>query len=271
MQKQYQVKISAGIVLYNSDFQEVCGCIDSFFINNGNYIILIDNNSKNNILIKLITHYKYNNKVFYLKLNDNKGFGFGHNAGFQYLKENNILGEFHIILNPDVLISSNCLDILKNYLDNNKNISMVVPKILNKDLTLQPLNKNHPNIFDMLIRRFLPEIITNLSMLKKRYNKYIRMDIGYDKICEVPFASGCFYFIRSDVFERINGFDDKFFLYMEDADLCRRIWKIGKIIYNPNAKIIHIWKRESHKNFKMTILMIKSMIYYFKKHGLCLF
>ncbi|WP_222912631.1 glycosyltransferase family 2 protein [Candidatus Deianiraea vastatrix] len=267
MRRSYQVKISACIVVYNSDFNELCVCIDSFFENGGEYIVLVDSKSSSNIVMKLKNKFYNENRVSVLELSENRGFGYGHNRGFEYLQQNNKIGKFHAIINPDIKMLDGCLANLLDYVAKNDECAICVPKIFNPDLTTQMLNKNNPNVFDMLIRRFLPKFLQNMSYFQNRYNKYIRLDIGYDNICEVPFASGCFYFMRSETFEKLNGFDEDYFLYMEDADLCKRAWNIGKIVFVPSAKVIHIWKRESHKSLKMTWIMIKSMLVYFRKHG----
>lgn len=259
--------VSASIVIYNSDFFEVCSTIDSFLSCDGN-LVIVDNASSIDILEKLKEKYKDIDRISYLYLDQNVGYGSGNNRGFYYLKQYNKLGKYHIIINPDITIFPDCIANLEAYMNRNQDIVLSVPQILNKDGTIQYLNREHPNIFDMFIRRFLPKFLQNLKIIKKRYNNFIRMSYGYGNICEVPSVSGCFMFFRAEIFDKLNGFDEKIFLYMEDSDISRRAWKFGKVMFNPNAKVYHVWKRESHKNWKMTILMIKSMIYYFRKHGI---
>ena len=85
----------------------------------------------------------------------------------------------------------------------------------------------------------------------------------------VEFATGCFLFIRTDVFLHLNGFDPRFFLYQEDSDLSRRILeeKLGSIVYHPEMKVTHRWARENTRTFKGRMRQIRSVIKYFLKWG----
>ncbi len=259
--------ITAVIVIYNANFTEVCEAVDSFIADGGKHIVLADNKSTTNIIQELRGKYAGNSAVSLVANGTNCGFGTGHNRGFAYLKANNLLQKYHVILNPDVKILPGCLGVLEKFMNENPDISIAVPKIFNQDMTVQYLNKEEPNLFDMFIRRFIPNCLQKWSILQNRYNRYIRMSVGYDNICEVPAASGCFMFLSADTFTKLGGFDEKIFLYMEDSDLSKRAWKYGRIMFNPNAKIVHAWKRASHTNWKMTVIFIQSILYYFRKHG----
>lgn len=263
---------SGTIVVYNPVFKEVCDCVDSFFLNGGKNIAIIDSCSPNSDKISdLKNKYKNDERIVFLKMEKNYGFGSGHNFGFKYLKKNNLLGRFYGILNPDLILQENSLKIATEFLDKNDNVSILSPQILNTEFKVENLNKEFPNVFDMFLRRFFPKKILNLQYFKNRFNKYIRLEFGYDKICEVPFASGACLFLRSEIFEKLQGFDERFFLYMEDADFSKRAWNFGKVIYNPDCKVVHIWKRESSTSLKMTIVMLSSMVKYFNKNGWKLF
>lgn len=103
------------------------------------------------------------------------------------------------------------------------------------------------------------------SIVEKNDYYYEMRDTGYNKIMEVPLLSGCFMFLRTDIFVKVNGFDERFFMYMEDFDLCRRIEEISKVVFYPETEIVHNHARESHKNLKMTLEHTKSAIKYFIK------
>ena len=66
----------------------------------------------------------------------------------------------------------------------------------------------------------------------------------------------------------LQGFDDNFFMYVEDADLCRRVNLVSKLVYFPGASVIHKWEKGSHSNKKLFKYHIESMKYYFKKWGI---
>lgn len=76
-----------------------------------------------------------------------------------------------------------------------------------------------------------------------------------------------FLVIRTELFKQIKGFDDGFFMYLEDADLCKRVNEVSKLMYYPGASVIHKWEQGSHKNRKLFKCHVQSMKYYFNKWG----
>lgn len=72
---------------------------------------------------------------------------------------------------------------------------------------------------------------------------------------------------RKSVLSRVGYFDEKFFMYLEDADITTRVNKISKAIYFPDAAVTHVWARGSHNSLKLTLITISSAIYFFKKWG----
>ena len=84
----------------------------------------------------------------------------------------------------------------------------------------------------------------------------------------VPFIHGACYLVRSDLFFSVGGFDSRYFLYMEDVDLCRKIWKSGYyVVYDDSIVATHAHGRGSYKNFLLLRLHILSAISYFNKWG----
>ena len=84
----------------------------------------------------------------------------------------------------------------------------------------------------------------------------------------VPYLSGCFMFLRVAALKDVGLFDEKIFMYGEDADLCRRLFEFGyKNIYLPNINIVHAFQKGSHKSVRLTWIGIKSAFYYFNKWG----
>lgn len=185
----------------------------------------------------------------------NKGFGFGHNRILEKLES-----KYHFVVNPDIRIID--LDFFQktiNILDSNMQIGLLSPLILNPDRTIQYLNKRNPTYIDMGIRFISPRIF------KKRQDKYVMKDVGYDKTYELEYASGCFMIFRTSIFKQIKGFDEKFFMYLEDADITRRVNQVSKSVFTPEIRVIHLWKRSGHKKLKHMLITLKSMKIYFKK------
>lgn len=196
----------------------------------------------------------------------NAGYGKGHNL----VINKGLNSRYHIIINPDIIITSSTIESLYSFMDKNPDIGMVCPKVLNEDGSVQPLKKRYPTVFDLFARRFLPKSLHGL--LKKRLSWYETRDIGYEKIHDVEFMTGCFMFCRTSVLKAVDGFDERYFMYFEDCDLGQKFQNAGyRTVYYPNATVTHLWERASHKNLKMTWVLIVNMFRYFNKWGWKLF
>jgi len=146
-------------------------------------------------------------------------------------------------------------------MDNDPSVGMVIPNIVDQSGKRQLVYRKEVTIFDMFIRMFCKELFP------KRIAKHTLQDQDYSKTFQVPFGQGSFLVIRTDLFKKIGGFDDRFFMYMEDADLCKRVNQVSKLMYYPGATVIHKWEQGSHKNKILFKYHVQSMNKYFKKWG----
>ena len=121
------------------------------------------------------------------------------------------------------------------------------------------LRKRNPTVTDLFIRLVFP------NSFKKRQDYFTMKETGYDKPFEVEYATGCFMFFRTEIFKKLNGFDENIFLYLEDADITRRVNQISKTIFYPYNYVIHDWQREQHKKLKLMWINVKSAVWYFWK------
>ena len=254
-------KVVASIVTYNSHLADVEKAAKSF-LNCALPVrlIIIDNNSGTGYLEQLRNRFD----AHFIRNGANRGFGFGHNIGIK----NSLPCDYYLVLNPDIEIHKGTLEKLVRFMDEHTEIGLISPEILNEDGSIQFLNKRLPTVFDLFARRFLPSFIQNISSIKNRMNYYIMLDKGYDDIQEVPYITGCFMLFRKSVLDKVGGFDEKFFIYLEEADITMRVNQMGcKSVYYPYASVTHKWERGSHKSLKLTWINIKSAIYYFNKWG----
>jgi GT2 family glycosyltransferase len=259
MQSKY--KVIAGIVTYNNPIEEVERAAKSFLACELHvYLIVIDNNSKDGYLDQLKDRFD----AQFIQSSINKGYGFGHNIGIKNAPD----CEYYLVLNPDIEIHEGTMEKLVMHMDEHHDVGLISPKILNEDGSIQHLNKRLPTVFNLFARRFLPSFIQNISFIKKRMDYYIMLDKGYEEIQEVPYITGCFMLFRKSVLDKIGGFDENFFMYLEETDITRRVNQAGfKSVYYPCASVTHKWARGSHHSIKLTWIHIKSAIYYFIKWG----
>lgn len=243
--------ISASIVIYNENFDVLEKTIKAFIktpINKKLY--LIDNSPKALFKNKFLS-----NEIEYIFTGKNLGFGKGHNLVLDKLNSN-----YHLILNPDVEFNKDVIPKLVKQLDLYTNVSFISPKVLYPNNNVQLTCRKHPSFKSLLLRK-----LTFSRSLNKE------TDFNDKKIKEAiypEFIHGCFMLFRTEDFLKLKGFDERFFMYMEDADICRKIEKSGKkIMYFPSVSIVHHHRRSSSKNLKLLFIHISSAIKYFLKWG----
>ncbi len=195
--------------------------------------------------------------LLYRKSGGNIGFGAGHNL---CLKDYD--SDYHAIVNPDILLKEDAFSPIISFLDENPNVGMLIPRILSEEGELQKVYRRDVTLLDMFIRMFCG------GHFKKRQDYHTLQDQDYNAVFDLPFGQGSFLVIRTELFKEIGGFDDRFFLYMEDADLCRRVRQKTRFVYFPGASVIHKWEKGSHKNKKLFRIHVESMIKYFRKWGI---
>jgi len=253
--------INVSIVLFKNDQdlvkKAIYSCINSFLINK---VYLIDN-SPTDILSCLAS---LDSRIEYIFNNANLGFGKAHNIALKRSIEENI--PYHLVLNPDVYFEKGVLEELYNFMEANKDVGLVMPKVLYPNGNLQYLCKLLPTPLDLFGRRFL-NFGPFKKIVEKRNEVYELRFTGYDKIMEVPYLSGCFMFIRTEVLKKVGLFDERFFMYLEDTDLSRRIHKVAKTVYYPYVYVYHEYGKGSYKSLKLLYYHIKSAIKYFNKYG----
>jgi hypothetical protein len=191
----------------------------------------------------------------------NFGFGKAHNQVIEAVNS-----RYHVVCNPDILLSGDIFTPLVKFMECWHDIGIVCPKFLNIDGTIQSLNRNHPTVLDLFLRRFLPSSFR--PFLKKRLAAYEMQDVGYEKSYDVPFVSGAFMFCRTDILKAVGGFDERYFLYFEDADLSRKLQIHGyRTVFWPHVTVTHAWERLAHKSLLGSLMFAQSAYQYFQKWG----
>ena len=253
-------QITACIVLYRNDTKTLSKTIDSFLNTQLNLKLYLIDNSPTDILRNI----SKDNRVEYIFNKANIGFGAGHNIVIKKIfKEQS---DYHLVLNPDIYFEKDTIEKIFYFMEENKNIGQIMPKVLYPDGNIQYLCKKNPKPFDLFLRRFSPKFVQ--SLFSKRMEEYEYKDKDYKKIMyDIPYLSGCFMFFRTTVLERIGLFDDRIFMYIEDADITRRVLAISKTVYYPDAVIYHNFEKGSHKSWKLTWYSIHGAFIYFNKWG----
>lgn len=253
------MKLSIIILTYNSE-KLIGPCLDSIYetIRDIDFeIIVIDNNSHDQTVEFLRRYYPG------IKLTVNKeniGFARGVNQGIKKAK-----GKFLLLLNPDMRVFENTINRSLDYLEKNKDVGILGCQLLYPDMRLQASFGNFPSLFTEFLQatflyKFLPwGRFIPLNFLSRR---------RFEKIHQVDWLGGGFMMLRREVFKKIGLFDENFFMYLEDVDLCYRTKKVGfKIIYFPQVQVVHHHMASAKRDpSKAIINELNSLIYYFKKY-----
>ena len=244
-------EITATIVLYNEDLSILKKTVDSFLkIPGKKKLFLVDNSTTNRFKDSFNQE-----EIEYIFTGKNSGFGKAHNLVLEKLTS-----KYHLLLNPDVVFNKEVIPSLISQLEKNNDVAFVTPKVVYPNFENQYVCRKHPTFYDLVNRR--------LKLSKKAVfnNPYRNQD------CTKPFypdfIHGCFMLFKTADFKELKGFDERYFLYMEDADLCREIDKSGKKkLYFPGVTIVHHHQKGSTKKLNLFLRHSSSAIKYFLKWG----
>lgn len=174
-------------------------------------------------------------------------------------------GRYVLFLNSDTVATEGALDRLVDFADANVEAAIVGPKLLNQDGSLQYSCRHFPNLGTGFFRN------TPLGrLLPKNHftSDYLMSDWDHASVRDVDWVSGAALLIRREALEKLGGFDEAFYMYCEDVDLCFRAHEAGwRVVYYPDSVIYHIIGRASNKvPTRMTYMFHRSMYRFYRKH-----
>lgn len=259
-----KLKLLISIVVYKEKFSDIQGCLESIIhavpMNIDYEIIVVDNgaNALNNVSDIALQSAKHFNElpIFYIASPKNGGYGYGHNQAIF-----SRIADYHLIINGDVEVMPESLKNALEFMQKNPRVGMLVPDVYDSEGNRVYLCRQNPRLWISFLRRFAP--IWLKKLFNKSLEKFEMRDRDYDHpIFHLSNPTGCFMFCRSSVLKAIHGFDEKLFLYYEDADLGRRLARISQIAYVPAVKIRHEWQRAAYHDKRLAWIAIKSAFYY---------
>jgi N-acetylglucosaminyl-diphospho-decaprenol L-rhamnosyltransferase len=220
-------RVGAVIVNFNAG-DELTRCVDSLQAEDVHHIIVCDNGSSDDSLQTLKNAFS-DIPVEHLP---NPGYGAAMNHGARLLDT-----EVLFILNPDVVIRPGCVSALLQRLDASPELAMVGPRIENPDGSIYPSARRFPSFVDG-IGHALFGMFNQTNRWTRRYKM---LDWGHGSYRQVDWISGSAMFTRRRAFDDVGGFDEAYWLYMEEVDLCWRLHQHGwRIAFEPAAVVVHM-------------------------------
>ena len=221
-------------------------------------VIVVDNSQNDPGIESLIEFYP---QIQLIQNAVNVGFAKANNQAVKLSQ-----GKTLLFLNPDTILTDQAIEKMVEHLESNPDIGALGPKVLNTDGSLQYSCRRFPNLMTGFFNRY--SLLSRWFPNNQYTVQYLMKDFSHNVNQEVNWLSGCCLMIPHAVFKKVAGFDENYFLFNEDVDLCRTIHQNGfKVMYFPSAEITH---HISTSNSKVPVEIIlkrhRGMKHYYIKH-----
>jgi hypothetical protein len=223
--------------------------------------VLIDNGQEPELLAQVCARYKASLSIRCILNTDNVGYGRAHNQAIGSSK-----AEFHLLMNPDVVLKPGILLRGIQYLQRQLDVVALSPEVRDIDGRCQYLCKRYPSVLDLALRGLAPAALRR--PFEKRLKLYeCRNMVDRKLTAPAQLISGCFILCRGDILRKIGGFNERFFLYFEDFALSIELAKFGKLMYFPEARIVHYGGHAARKGSKHIRYFVRSAFIFFSIYG----
>jgi N-acetylglucosaminyl-diphospho-decaprenol L-rhamnosyltransferase len=254
------MKLSILIVSWNTKALTL-KCVESIFAHapDASYeVVIVDNASEDGSAAALRERFGQSPNLQIIESPDNLGFARGNNLAFAHST-----GELVFLLNPDTEIREDALRKLMEYMEAHPQVGIVGPRLLNADGSLQPSVRRFPRLWSSLL------VFSGLHRLFRPY-RYLMDDFDYAKEREVEQVMGAALLTRRSIIENLGFLDEKFWLWYEEVDFCKRVQSAGyQIRYYPGASVVHLGAQSFSQLqvYARKRTVAKSLKYYFRKNG----
>ena len=258
------MKLSIVILCWN-DIKVIGNCLQSIYAgtHSTEFEVIVSDNGSTDGSIEFI-HNEFP-RVKVIENGANLRFAKGNNVGIRASQ-----GQYILILNPDTIIHDGTLDNMVDYADRHPEAGAVGCRVLNPDGSYQPcIRPLHTVRSEWCAALFLGP----LAHLSDWFHPGIYVNWRGETERTVGWLAGCFILVRAELLKRLGGFDEQFFYYYEDTDLCRRIWESGSsILYTPDFTITHLKGHSTTNRFNpLTFALdgeITRYLYIYKYYGI---
>jgi len=230
------------------------------------HVLVIDNNSGSDFINNFRAKFS---QVRLLASKHNVGFAKGVNWGLE-----NADKEYILSINPDIILEPGNLELMLEFMKARPMAALIGPKLVNPDGSIQYSCRRFMGPLMVLYRR---SNLGKISFIRKQIDYFLMKDIDHNQTQEVDWIFGAAMFVRASAIKKIGKLDERFFMYFEDMDWCRRFKQAGfRVYYFPKTSMRHNHMRMSAQagmfrsilTNKLTRIHIASAIKYFLKWGM---
>jgi GT2 family glycosyltransferase len=223
--------------------------------------VVVDNGQEGELLQQLCAPYQQALNLRYILNPDNIGYGRAHNLAIRQTT-----ADFHLVMNPDVVLKPDVLLRCIQYLLRHPEAVALSPEVRDIDSKCQYLCKRYPTVLDLGLRGLAPRALR--KVFDKRLALYECRNM-VDRMLTAPaqLISGCFMFCRGPALRQVGGFNEAFFLYFEDFALSIELRKLGKLVYLPEARIVHYGGHAARKGWTHIRYFVRSAYVFFAIYG----
>jgi GT2 family glycosyltransferase len=243
------------IVLFKTPEREVARSIEQFLaVPLRTHLYIIDNSpTPTNPLFD-------SERVTYQVAGSNIGYGRAQNIALRAAQNR---ARYNLIMNTDIVYAPDAVLRLHEYLEDHPEAGLAAPQMRYLDGSLQYVCRLLPTPANLFLRRFLPG-----TQWADRANELYELRFWDHRTnANLPYFQGSFLMVRTSLVNSIGGFDERFFMYGEDIDLCRRLHEVAETVYVADAQVMHEYRRYSNRSLRGTWIGIQNNMRYFNKWG----
>jgi hypothetical protein len=253
------VDVSVIIVNRNTG-KKLYDCLKSVFEQSNNCtieVIVVDNASSDNSQLMVKSEFPL---VHLIENKQNIGFARANNIGIK-----NSTGRYLALINSDVVVFKDCIEKLILRMDENADVGIAGPKILNTDNSLQPSCRRFPSLWNNFCQAVGLDIVFPRSSF---FGGWSMKYWAHDSTKSIDALSGCFWMVRRTALDDVGLLDERFFMYGEDLDWCRRFHDAGwDVCFYPDAQAVHYGGASSAMApIRFYLEMQKADLQYWEKH-----
>jgi hypothetical protein len=253
------VDVSVIIVNRNTK-KELYDCLKSIFEQSSNCsieVIVVDNASQDDSQFMVKNEFPI---ITLIENSQNLGFARANNIGIKAAS-----GRYVALVNSDVVVLKDCIEKLISSMDENSDVGIAGPKILNADNSLQPSCGRFPSLWNNFCQAVGLEIVFPMSSF---FGDWTMKYWAHDSLRRVDVLNGCFWMVRRKALEEVGLLDERFFMYGEDLDWCRRFHDAGwDVCFYPDAQAIHYGGASSATApIRFYLEMQRADLQYWEKH-----